>query len=161
MDNLDYLILAELLKDARMPFLGVSKKLGVSPYTVKKRYDKLKRNGLILRTSVSIDLATLGYQGKLLLLITNKPEKSKAETIAALEGVSDIIAISEVIGEFDVIAVALITDYDSIRKIVNQVKALPGVQRIQVTYVNDTAFPLNRSFGTILSQKCQELATRQ
>ncbi len=64
MDKLDYLILAELLEDARTPFLTVAKKLGVSPYTVKQRYEDMKRKGLIRRTVVSIDLAKLGYQGK-------------------------------------------------------------------------------------------------
>jgi Lrp/AsnC family transcriptional regulator for asnA, asnC and gidA len=160
MDKLDYLILAELLEDARTPFLTVAKKLGVSPYTVKQRYEDMKRKGLIRRTVVSIDLTKLGYQGKAFLLITTDPEKSKTETIAGLKRISNIISGSELIGPFDIIAIAPITDYESIRRLVNQVKALPGVQHVQITCINDTAFPLNASFGKIMSQKCRELATK-
>ena len=160
MDKLDYLILAELLEDARTPFLTVAEKLGVSPYTVKQRYEDMKRKGLIRRTVVSIDLTKLGYQGKAFLLITTDPEKSKSETIAGLKSISNIISGSELIGPFDIIAIAPITDYESIRRLVNQVKALIGVQHVQVTCINDTAFPLNASFGKIMSQKCRELAAK-
>ncbi len=160
MDRLDYLILAELLEDARLPFLTIAKKLGVSPYTVKQRYEEMKRREIILRSIVSIDLSKLGYQGKVYLLITNDPSKSKAETIEALGKISNIISISEVVGEFDVIAVAPVTDFESIKRLVNQIKTLPSVRRVQITCINDTAFPLNASFGKILSQKSRILAAK-
>lgn len=92
MDKLDYLILAELLKDARMPFLTIAKKLNVSPYTVKQRYENMKQKGLIRQSVVSIDLSKLGYQGKVFMLINNDPGKSKAETIAGLKKISNIIS---------------------------------------------------------------------
>jgi DNA-binding Lrp family transcriptional regulator len=161
MDRLDYLILAELFEDARTPFLTIAKKIGVSPYTVKQRYEELKRRGVIVRSVVSIDLSMIGYQGKVFLLINTNPEKSKAEVLSGLERMSNIISISELVGEFDMIAVAVITDFQSIKRIVNQVKAQPGVQRVQITCINDTAFPLNASFGKILSQKSRELAAKR
>ncbi len=160
MDKLDYLILAELLDDARTPFLTIAKKLGVSPYTVKQRYEDMKRKGSIYRSVVSIDLARLGYQGKVFLFITTDPEKNKAETIDGLKKISNIISGSETIGAFDIIAVALITDYESIRRLVNQVKMLPNVHQVQVTFINDAAFPINPSFGKMLSQKSRQLALR-
>lgn len=161
MDRLDYLILAELLKDARTPFLTIAKKLDVSPYTVKQRYDEMKQNGIIRKSIVSIDLSKLGYQGKLFLLITNKPDKSRAVTMATLEKMRNVISISEIIGTFDIIAVAPITDFDSVKKLVNQIRELPSVQRVEVACINDTAFPINSSFGKILSQKSYELAMKQ
>ena len=45
MDKLDFLILSELLKDAQTPFSTVAKKLGTSPYTVAKRYEKMVKDG--------------------------------------------------------------------------------------------------------------------
>ena len=161
MDRLDYLILAELLKDARTPFLTIAKKLNVSPYTVKQRYGKMKETGIIYRCVVSLDMSKLGYQGKAFLLITNKPNKSKAETMDALQKMRNIISMCELIGPFDIIAVAPIMDFDSIKKIVNNVRELPTVQRVEVACVNDTAFPLNQSFGIILSQKSSALATKK
>jgi DNA-binding Lrp family transcriptional regulator len=161
MDKLDYLILAELLKDARTPFLTIAKKLGVSPYTVKQRYEEMKKKGIVRRCVVSIDLSRLGYQGKLFLLITNKPKESKSMTISALEKMRNVISTSEMIGPFDIIAVAPITDFDSVKKLVNQIRELPSVQRVEVACINDTAFPINASFGKMLSEKSQALALKR
>jgi DNA-binding Lrp family transcriptional regulator len=160
-DKLDYLILAELFEDARTPFLTIAKKIGVSPYTVKLRYEQMKHKGIIIRSVVSIDLSRIGYQGKVFLLITTDPEKSKVETLSGIEKIGNVISTSELVGEFDIIAVAVITDFESIKRIVTQVKALPGVQRVQITCISDTAFPLNPSFGKILSQKSRELAAKR
>lgn len=161
MDRLDYLILAELFENARTPFLTVAKRIGVSPYTVKQRYEEMKQKGIIIRSVVSIDLSKIGYQGKIFLLITTNPEKNKKEVLSNLDKIGNIISTSELVGEFDIISVAVITDFESIKKIVNQVKSVPGVQRVQITCINDTAFPLNSGFGKILSQKSRELAKKE
>jgi DNA-binding Lrp family transcriptional regulator len=46
-------------------------KIGVSPKTVQIRYKKLEEKGIILCSSITIDLSKLGYQGKAYLNITN------------------------------------------------------------------------------------------
>jgi Lrp/AsnC family transcriptional regulator for asnA, asnC and gidA len=161
MDKLDYLILAELLSDARLPFLTIAKKIGVSPYTVKQRYEEMKQNGIIRKSIISIDLSKLGYQGKVFLMITVKSGENKAVTIHTLEKIRNIISISEIVGTFDIIAIAPITDFDSIKEIVLQIKELPSVQRVEVACINDTAFPISPTFGKMLSQKSRSLAAKQ
>ncbi len=130
----------------------------MSPYTVKQRYGEMKRSGVIIRSIVSINLSKIGYQGKIFLYITTNPEKNKTEVLSDLKRIGNIISTSELVGEFDMIAVAVITDFESIKSVVNQVKSVPGVIRVQITCINDTAFPLNASFGKILSRKSRELA---
>ena len=84
MNKLDYLILSELERDATLSFVDIAKKVGATPCTVKRRYEKMKKEGIIFGCSVSIDLGKLGYQGKTFLLITLTPNSSKSETIAYL-----------------------------------------------------------------------------
>lgn len=158
MDKLDYLILSNLLKDAQMPFMALAKKLGVSPYTVRKRYHRMKKEGVIKKSIVSIDLSKLGYQGKAFLMITNSPSYDKSVTLASLMKIKNIMVISEIIGPFDIIAVAPVTDLNSIRALADAVRKLPSVQRVEITCINDTAFPINSSFGQVISQKCLESA---
>ena len=62
----------QLLKDAQTPFLRIAKKLGVSPETVRTRYGKMKEDGTIKRSSISIDLSKIGYQGKVFLQRDNR-----------------------------------------------------------------------------------------
>jgi Lrp/AsnC family transcriptional regulator, regulator for asnA, asnC and gidA len=161
MDKLDYLILSELLKDAQMSFLTIAKKLGTSPYTITKRYEKMKKDGTILREIVSIDLSKLGYQGKTFLMITNRPDTKRGATVEALKKIKGIITMSEIIGAFDVIAIIPVSDLNSIKAAVKAVKKLPSVQQVEVTCTEDTAFPINASFGEILSKKCLNLAKRE
>ena len=81
MDKLDYLILSELLKDAEASFVDVAKKVNSTPYTVRRRYEKMKADGTIFGCIASIDLSKLGYQGKATLLITLAPNSNRKETI--------------------------------------------------------------------------------
>lgn len=159
MDKIDYLILGELLLDAQTSFLQIAKKLKISSFTVKSRYDKMLQEGVIFRSSLCINLSKLGYQGKIFLQITNAPNQAKKATVDALKQMRNIISVSEIIGPFDVIAVAPITDFNSIEDLVSQVKKIPSVQRVSITCIKETSFPLSQTFGKILSKSSQETAT--
>lgn len=159
MDKLDYLIISELCKDARRSFVKIAKELGVTPYTVRKRYEKMKKEGKIRTSIVSIDLSKLGYQGKAFLMINISAKQDKSLTITGLKKIRNILVITEIIGPFDILAIAPVTDLNSIRTIVNAVKKVPNVQRVEVIFINDTAFPVSASFGELLSRKSYELAT--
>ncbi len=158
MDKLDYLILSDLLKDAQMSFMTIAKKRGISPYTVRKRYQRMKREGVIKKSVVSIDLSKLGYQGKVFLMITNSPGHDKSGTIAALMKIKNVMIITEIIGTFDILAIAPVTDLNSIRMLADEARKLSSVQRVEITCISDTAFPVSSSFGRLLSQECLEAA---
>ena len=158
MDKIDFLILSELLKNARISFLKIAKKLDVSPFTVQSRYNKMVNDGTIIASVVNIDLSKLGYQGKVFLLITNAPAASKSITIDALTKIKNIFVVSEIIGPFDLLAIAPVTDVDSINRLVSEVKKLPSVKRVKITCINDTMFPIGPSFGQLLSKQAYDLA---
>jgi Lrp/AsnC family transcriptional regulator for asnA, asnC and gidA len=158
MDKLDYLILAELLRNAQLSFLKIAQKLGVSSFTVKSRYSKMKRKGIIKESIITLDLSKLGYQGKVFLLITNRPDQAKSVTIEALKKIRNIIVVSEIIGPFDILAIAPIIDLNSIKTLVYEVKKIPSVQRVKINCLNNTMFPVNPTFGKILSQLSQNKA---
>ena len=159
MDKLDYLIISELCKDAQLSFVTIAKKFGVTPYTVRKRFERMKKEGIIFKNTVSIDLSKLGYQGKAFLMITVSAERDKSLTISSLKKISNVILVTEIIGAFDILAIAPVIDLNSIRAIVNEIKKLPNVQKVEITFINDTFLPVNPSFGELLSRKSYELAT--
>jgi DNA-binding Lrp family transcriptional regulator len=158
-EKLDLLILDELMKDSQMSFAKIAKKIGTSHYTVRRRYERMKKEGIIRKCIVSIDLSKLGYQGKAFLLITISPNCDKRDTITALTKIRNVIVVTEIIGPFHLLAIAPITDLSSIRTLVNEAKRAPNVQRVEMACINDTNFPVNPSFGKVLSQKSYELAT--
>jgi len=156
-DKLDYLILAELLKDGAMSFVDIAKNVKSTPCTVRRRYEKMKKAGKIFRCIVSLDLARLGYQGKTFLLITVTPNSNKAETVAYLKNIRNILVVTEIIGPCDIMAIAPITDLTSIQTLLTEAKKAPNIQKVDFYCINDTSFPIGQNFGEVLKQRCQTL----
>lgn len=156
--KLDLLILSELEKDAQISFAKIARKLNTSPRTVRMRYEKMKKEGKIYGSVVSIDLSKLGYQGKAILLITICPNQDRTDTISALKKIRNVLVVTEVIGPFDLLAIAPVSDLVSIRSLINGVKRTPNVQRVEPARISDVHFPLNPGFGRVLSRKSYDLA---
>ena len=149
LDETDIYIIRELVKDGQTPLLSIAKKLGISPETVRTRYRKLKKERTITHGSVTIDLSKLGYQGKVFLMITNAPNHDKSKTIEAMKKIITIFIIAEVIGDFEIIAIAPVKDMLNLKELVNKIKKIPGVNQVEITLINDTAFPVSTRFGDL------------
>jgi Lrp/AsnC family transcriptional regulator for asnA, asnC and gidA len=158
MDKTDYLILSEMLKNSKISLLKVANKLEISPLTVKKRFERMLADGVIRKASISIDLSKLGYEGKVFMLITNMPGKGKAVTIDALKKIRNIILVSEIIGPVDILVYAPVSDIQSVRNIITEVKKLSSVQHVEIVCTNSTMFPISPSYGKLMSQRALELA---
>lgn len=154
MDELDAKIINELTKDVQRSFLSIAKEIGVSPKTVQMRYKKLKEEGIILLSCIIIDLAKLGYQGKAYLAITNATNHDRTETMDALKQMKNVFSIVEIIaGEIDVLALAAVKDFNSIVNLVNEIRKLSSVDRVEVTFTNDTTFPVGKEFNALFRIK--------
>jgi Lrp/AsnC family transcriptional regulator for asnA, asnC and gidA len=153
MSEIDAQILRELMKNAQTPFSRIAKKLGISSSTVKKRYEKMKNEGTIMQSSITIDLSKLGYQGKVFLMITNAPKQDKSTTINALKRIPNVFVITEIIGDCDVLAIAPVIDLKSVKALVDEIKKVPSVDRVEVSLISDTMFPINSRFGETLVKK--------
>jgi hypothetical protein len=92
-------------------------------------------------------------------MITNSPSKGKSVTIAALKKMRNIIVVTEILGAFDILAIAPVTDLNSIKTLVNDVKKLESVQHVEITFIDDTILPVNSNFSKLFRKKSHELAT--
>ena len=155
MDEIEQKILKELTKDAQTPFSEIAKKIGVSPQTVQARHARMKEEGAILRSAITVDLSKLGYQGKAVLMITNAPNQKKKDTIDALKKMQDIFMETEIIGDFDVLAVAAVKDFRSAINLVNKIRALPSVAHVDASLTTDTTFPVDKGFNDLFRTKEQ------
>lgn len=158
LDKLDYLVLNELLKDGTLSFVDIAKRIGSTPYTVRRRYEKMKKDGLIFRCTASIDLSKLGYEGKVFLLITVQPNSNRAETIEYLNNVRNVMVVTEIMGQYDIMAIAPVTDLNSVKTLVVKAREAPHVQRVELACIDDASFPIGANFGAVLGQKSLSLA---
>jgi Lrp/AsnC family leucine-responsive transcriptional regulator len=157
-DKLDYLVLSELQKDAALSFVDIAKKVGSTPCTVKRRYAKLRQEGIIFGCIVALNLSKLGFCGKATLSITLTPNSNKSVTIEYLRTIKNVIIVTEIIGAYDLMAIAPITDLKSIQILLEEVRKAPNIHRVEFSCADNVDFPVTPNFGTLLSQKSKTLA---
>ena len=66
-----------------------------------------------------------------------------------MKKIRNIFIIGEVIGDFDIIAIAPVKDMLNLKEIVHKIKKIPGVNQVEIALINDTAFPVNSRFGEL------------
>ena len=77
MDAVDVQILTELMADAQTPFSRIAKKIGVSHETVRKRYERMKKEGTIKQCTILVDGHKLGDEGTVFLMLSCAREVRK------------------------------------------------------------------------------------
>ena len=157
MDKLDYSILSEILKDGTFTFCQIANLLNTTPSTVRRRYEKMKREGIIANSVTSIDLSKLGYHGKVFLLINLCSDGDKSETISYLLKMRNVIVVTELIGPYNILAIAPVKDLKNVQDLVIEARKAPHVQKVEMEYIEDTFFPVSPNYGKVLSMKSNAL----
>lgn len=142
MDKIDFCILSELMKDAQTPFSRIAEKLGVSPETVRKRYEKMIKGRQILNCTIEIDLSKLGYQTIAFFFIKNAPNHDNAEIVDLLQKIPNVFIIVEITGEFNVMANAAIRNLKDLATFMNKIFVTPAIDRVEFILSNELFFPL-------------------
>ena len=87
MDEKDLKILEMLQSNSRVSNMEIARALGISEGTVRKRIEKLEREGVIRRYTIEIDPKKLGYNTIVLLGMDAEPKHflSAAKALSELE----------------------------------------------------------------------------
>ena len=139
MNEIDRRIMHELINDAQIPFRRIALKLGISPETVRKRYEKMKTEGIINQSMISVNLEKIGYSGLTFLMIASK---DIAGTIAQLKKMKNIICVAKTTGDSDILVMAASRDIADLLSLVEGVKMLPNVETVEIFLRSlDAPFP--------------------
>jgi len=90
-DKLDRDILSFLLKDARIPFVEIARKLIVSGGTIHQRVDKMKAAGIITGSKITVDYEKLGLGVTVFIGVHLRTAKSVEETIESLRKLPEVV----------------------------------------------------------------------
>ena len=129
MDDIDLGIMEELIKDAQVPFKQMAEKIGTSTETVRKRYARMKEEGMILQSSISVEFRKLGFDGLAVLMVATR---SSLKTVAGLRRTRNVIAINKTFGEHDLMVFALTRGVDDLFDTVSRVRNLDSVDGVEV-----------------------------
>ena len=141
--------MSELQKRPGKPFIKISEELGISPMTVKNRYERMKKEGKIFGTSTILDLSKIGYQGKAFLHITNNINENPEKIIKNLQQIPNVFLVSEIIGTFDILVMAAFRDLKEIKEITDRIRDDPSVKKVEMSITDDTLYPLTNEYTKI------------
>jgi DNA-binding Lrp family transcriptional regulator len=139
MDDLDEHLLAKLREDARTPVAELARALGLSRTTVQSRLAKLERNGVIAGYAVKLAEAYAGGRVHAFIMLTVEPKQAVAVT-AALRRMPGVRKLQSVSGPFDMVATAEAGNVAEIDGVIDEIGALPGVERTNSSIVLSTKF---------------------
>jgi Lrp/AsnC family transcriptional regulator for asnA, asnC and gidA len=133
-------ILTELMADAQTPFSHIAKKIGVSHETVRKRYERMKKEGIIMRCSVLVDGHKLGDEGTVFLMLSVAPEIKKEDVLKNLKQIPELYLIVELIGDYDIFAWARFKNLQQLALLVDKIRHLGNIDRIVTLLLMQTYF---------------------
>ncbi|MCX8201191.1 MAG: Lrp/AsnC family transcriptional regulator [Candidatus Caldarchaeum sp.] len=125
-DDLDQKILQLLYRDGRASFAEIGRKLGVSENTIRFRYNRMVKNGVIRGATVLVDHKKLGLANSAALMLRIDPSRIDL-VLEELKEMREVFNIYQLSGDYDAIAVVMGRDLGHIHEIVERVKRIKGV----------------------------------
>jgi len=137
--EIDLRILKLLSKDARLTYKELAEILGTTRQRVSRRMDRLERAGIVKKYTVIPDYEALGYS-HVVLGITLRPSVDIDEVVEGLKGIDEIKIIERAIGAHNLILHVIgPKDMKELEKIISRIsKQMPGLEKMDITFVTDT-----------------------
>ena len=137
MDDTDKKIIAEYLKDARVSYREVAKRLQLAVGTVLTRTKKLENDGIIESYSAVLNHDKLGYEIIAISEITvSKGKLTEVEN--AIAKLSPTCAVYDVTGENDVIIISKFKSREEMSDFTKKLLSMSNVERTNSRIVLNT-----------------------
>lgn len=137
MDDTDKKIIAEYLKDARVSYREVAKRLQLAVGTVLTRTKKLENDGIIESYSAVLNHDKLGYEIIAISEITvSKGKLTEVEN--AIAKLSPTCAVYDVTGENDVIIISKFKSREQMSDFTKKLLSMSNVERTNSRIVLNT-----------------------
>jgi len=134
MDDLDEHLLERLRDNARTPVAELARALGLSRTTIQSRLLRLERTGVIAGYSVRLSETREAALIHAYVMLTVEPRQAAAVT-AALKRMSGVLTLQSVSGPYDMIAAVEAPSVGEIDSLIDEIGALPGVERANASIV--------------------------
>ncbi len=132
LDETDIGLLRNLQRDARTNFADIAKEHGVSVDTVIKRFQRLRRKGVVKGTTLLLDPRRFGFDCLSSLEITTEPSKIP-EIVQKVRAMSGVVFCIPSIGAHNIFAVAVQQSVSDLGSLNEGVKALAAVSDVKAS----------------------------
>jgi Lrp/AsnC family transcriptional regulator for asnA, asnC and gidA len=143
-DETDFKILRILLEDAKLSYQEIGEKVNLSQGAVHARVKKMENSGIIVGSSIKIDVKRLGWDISAFLgIYLDKPELYEHAKNELLQ-IPEIVSINYTTGNYSMFVKLICRDTTHLRDVLaEKIQKLPGIQRTETIISLDES--LNRS----------------
>jgi DNA-binding Lrp family transcriptional regulator len=143
MDEIDLFIINKLTEDARTSFRKIAEELNLSPDTIINRYTALQERGVIRGSTIVINPKEIGYSAMAVFMIGTSPTHVLANEIIPVDSslildtlikMRNIIVATKTVGDHDLLAIAVIVDFEHLINVRNEIAKIPGVKDLEVSF---------------------------
>ena len=128
MDETGRRILNELIENSRQSYRSLAKNTKVSIVTIAKRLKQFKKEKIINQFTTRVDYDKLGYDIHVLIMIRVSKGK-ELEVENKLKNDSNIMAVYDTTGEFDVLVIARFKNRRELDVFIKKMQTYDFVQR--------------------------------
>ena len=130
LDQTDRKIADKLSEGGRVSMEKVGKEIGISYDTAKRKYEKLKKNG-VLKVTIQVNPNKIGYRAICIFFAVTSNENSLA-IIGEIGKIPDVISIIKTTGDYDLEIYAMVKDLGQFLSVQEQLGKVQGVTKIDV-----------------------------
>lgn len=135
LDPIDAAILRELARDARASFARIGAVVNLSAPAVKRRVDRLRREGVVDGFTVRLDPGALGWGTEAHVEVFAAGSTSPVVMRDAFERYPEIVSASTVTGDADAVVHVRARDMAHLEDVVERINAEPFVVRTRSSVV--------------------------
>ncbi|WP_338600520.1 Lrp/AsnC family transcriptional regulator [Sulfolobus tengchongensis] len=134
LDAIDRRLLIELTRDARTSLRRLAEEMNVSPATLHNRMTRMVQEGIIKSFVALLDYSKLGFA--LTGIIMAKVDgKHLVEFEKEIANADNVIAVYDVVGEYDVVIIAKFRSVEELDSFLKQLLKNPKIERTYTSIV--------------------------
>lgn len=152
LDKKDIEILKILTKNAQIPFSNIAKKIGIAPNTVIKRYKRLRKEGIISFSSITVNLEKLNYKAITVVFIKISSDNNSTKIYNQLIHKPNIIVTIRLLGFYDLMILIPIRSISDIFALKHEYHKIKEIEKFELEiHASYTKWPLN-IFSSLLDK---------
>jgi DNA-binding Lrp family transcriptional regulator len=140
MDDVDRRIVALLREDARRSYQDIGRHVHLSAPAIKRRVDKLERDGVVLGYTAIIDPEAFGWHTEAFVDLYCEGNMPAGAIKQAVERESGVVAAHTVAGEASALLHVMAPDTKGLELALERIRATEGVTRTVTEVVLSTLF---------------------
>jgi Lrp/AsnC family leucine-responsive transcriptional regulator len=139
LDALDMAIIALLREDARRTLADIAERVSLSAPAVKRRVDRLERDGVITGYTVEVDHAALGLPLEAFTELRFAGDASVEEIAAVAAGIPEVQTVFTTAGDPDALAWIRVRDVEDLKRVIDLLRRSGGVTGTKTMMVLGTS----------------------